>query len=204
MLKFLEQFYQVYSSFSRNPLYIFGESYGGKYAPAVAYAIHLANGSGGTNINLKGIGLGDGLIDPESQMQGYAELAYQFSLADINEVETIRTYERNLNSAIRSKDFLKAFDIFDEFLNGDFYPYPTYFYNITGNSNYFNLNDPDYPPNPYGSFLRLPSVRDALHVGDIPCSSVCCRNSHSIRSRLQWNCRISLESGCDGLRQALG
>jgi hypothetical protein len=31
-----------------------------------------------------------------------------------------------------------AFEVFDELLNGDFFPYPTYFRNITGLSDYFN------------------------------------------------------------------
>ena len=29
--------------------------------------------------------------------------------------------------------------VFDTLLNGDLYPYPTYFYNITGTANYFNF-----------------------------------------------------------------
>jgi vitellogenic carboxypeptidase-like protein len=52
------------------------------------------------------------------------------------------------------------------FLNGDFYPYPTYFENITGTNNYFNFLDPVYPPNPYPTFLNLTSTREAIHVGN--------------------------------------
>ena len=29
--------------------------------------------------------------------------------------------------------------VFDMLLNGDIFPYPTYFYNITGSTNYFNI-----------------------------------------------------------------
>jgi hypothetical protein len=43
-----------------NPFFIFGESYGGHYAPATA-------GRVGTTLNLVGVGVGNGLTDPEVQ-----------------------------------------------------------------------------------------------------------------------------------------
>jgi hypothetical protein len=32
-----------------------------------------------------------------------------------------------------------TFQIFDFLLNGDIYPYPTYFFNVTGSTNYYNI-----------------------------------------------------------------
>ena len=41
------------------------QSYAGKYVPAIAYRIHLENqGTPKVKINLKGIAIGDGLVDP--------------------------------------------------------------------------------------------------------------------------------------------
>ena len=41
------------------------QSYAGKYVPALAYRIHLENqGSPKVKINLKGVAIGDGLVDP--------------------------------------------------------------------------------------------------------------------------------------------
>jgi len=99
-------------------------------------------------------------------------------------------YERRILDFVRQNDTVKAFYVFDELLNGDFYPYPTYFTNvrrfyrpvvtalthtflfqITGSSNYFNLLSPVYPPNPFGDFLNLPSTQQALHVGSVKYSS---------------------------------
>ena len=54
---------------------------------------------------------------------------------------------------IAAQNWQAAFDAFDEMLNGDFYPYPTYFYNITGYSDYFNFLQPVYPPNPFETVL---------------------------------------------------
>jgi len=48
-----------------------------------------------------------------------------------------------------------------------FFPYKTYFTNITGTLNYFNFLDPDYPPNPYPQYLNLRDTRAKIHVGNI-------------------------------------
>ena len=37
------------------------------------------------------------------------------------------------------KNTCYASKVFDMLLNGDIYPYPTYFYNATGSTNYFNI-----------------------------------------------------------------
>ena len=40
------------------------QSYAGKYVPALGYHIHNANPSAKLKINLKGLLIGDGLVDP--------------------------------------------------------------------------------------------------------------------------------------------
>ena len=41
------------------------QSYAGKYVPAIAYRIHVENkGNPKVKINLKGVAIGDGLVDP--------------------------------------------------------------------------------------------------------------------------------------------
>lgn len=51
LLNALEQFFQVFPEYKQNDFFVTGESFGGHYVPAVAYAIHTSNSS----INLKGI-----------------------------------------------------------------------------------------------------------------------------------------------------
>jgi carboxypeptidase C (cathepsin A) len=43
ILKFMLTFYQYAPALASNPLYIYGISYGGVFAPTLAYAIHLHN-----------------------------------------------------------------------------------------------------------------------------------------------------------------
>ena len=65
---------------------------------------------------------------------------------------------------IQKGDYLKAFEAFDMYINGDFWPYGTYYYNVTGLTSYFNFLDPVYPSNPYDVFLNLPETQDSINV----------------------------------------
>jgi len=164
----LLQFFQVFSEVAHNDFYIAGESYAGKYVPATAYHIHQENRKTTHKINLKGITIGDGAVDPISQFTHYDDLMYQIGLADERQAEVIGAYQQQIIEGIGQGDLIHAFRAFDELMNGDFYPHPTYFFNITGTNNYFNFLNPNYPANPYPQFLNLPSTRAAIHVGQWP------------------------------------
>lgn len=65
---------------------------------------------------------------------------------------------------------MAAFQCFDMLLNGDIYPYPTLFQNVTGFTYYFNMLW-NQDPKPYGdweSYVQMPGMRSALHVGQRP------------------------------------
>eukprot|EP00622_Pseudochattonella_farcimen_P006047 FR741788.1.p1 GENE.FR741788.1~~FR741788.1.p1 ORF type:complete len:264 (+),score=46.28 FR741788.1:115-792(+) len=88
-----------------------------------------------------------------------------------SEREVFRDYEAKIQSSLGKNDLLGAFGHFDEMLNGDF-TFPTYYYNVTGMTNYFNFEqgddgDCDYPDF-YGDWLDTDAVRELIHVGDIP------------------------------------
>eukprot|EP01092_Planopodium_desertum_P007783 TRINITY_DN321_c0_g1_i1.p1 TRINITY_DN321_c0_g1~~TRINITY_DN321_c0_g1_i1.p1 ORF type:complete len:455 (-),score=72.62 TRINITY_DN321_c0_g1_i1:52-1416(-) len=168
LYSFLTQFFQVFPDYQGNDFYISGESYGGKYTPSISYYIHEMNkiAPPAQQINLQGLSIGDGLVDPITQFIGISDLLYYFGMADMAEVQYIQnTYETPFLEALGSGDLLEAFRLFDEFMNGDFYQYHTYFFNITGTNDYFNFLDPVYPPNPYPQYLMLNATRNAIHVG---------------------------------------
>ena len=60
----LTQFYQVFPELSSHDLYVTGESYGGKYVPALAWKIHQMNNKydGTTMLPLKGLAIGQALF----------------------------------------------------------------------------------------------------------------------------------------------
>ncbi|KAL7504889.1 hypothetical protein ACHAXN_002443 [Cyclotella atomus] len=81
---FLQAFMQSEDGkkYSKNPLFIVGESYGGHYAPAIAHRIWRGNKDlkeGLLSLNLAGLAVGNGLTNPEIQYQYYAEMAFHNS-----------------------------------------------------------------------------------------------------------------------------
>lgn len=67
---FLQAFFRKFPQYSQNPLYIVGESYGGHYAPAIAHRVWRGNKTlkkDAIKLNLSGVGIGNGLTDPEEQ-----------------------------------------------------------------------------------------------------------------------------------------
>ncbi|KAL3655194.1 hypothetical protein CASFOL_000980 [Castilleja foliolosa] len=86
----IKKFVALDSSFSTRPLYITGESYAGKYLPALGYYILKKK----SIFNLAGIAIGNGLTDPETQVSTHAVNAYNLGL--INEKQ--RTHLEKLQS----------------------------------------------------------------------------------------------------------
>jgi len=77
MFTFLQGFFTKLPRFQNNDFYIFGESYGGHYVPAISHRIWEGNMAGeGVTIPMKGIGIGNGLTNPEIQYQYYAEMGH--------------------------------------------------------------------------------------------------------------------------------
>lgn len=81
----ITRFVQLDPAFKHRPIYITGESYAGKYVPAIGYHILNKNANLGVSerVNLAGVAIGDGLTDPETQVATHALNAYYVGL--INE-----------------------------------------------------------------------------------------------------------------------
>jgi carboxypeptidase C (cathepsin A) len=85
---FLSSFFEVFDHLKTAPLYIVGESYGGRYVPAIADEITRRG-----EIALAGIGVGNGVIDP-LQESSYAKYAYYHGMIGEQAKEYIEyTYE---------------------------------------------------------------------------------------------------------------
>nr|CAI5866225.1 unnamed protein product [Callosobruchus analis] len=88
----LQQFFTLFPELRKNYFFITGASYAGKYISVLAYTIHRSNASANEKINLKGVAIGNGYIDPTHQI-GFAEYAYQLGLVDKNTSDIVRIYE---------------------------------------------------------------------------------------------------------------
>ncbi len=76
----LIRFYKRHPQYQQVPLYIFGESYAGKYIPYFASYIIKQNKQNKYNIKLKGIGIGDGLVNPIVQAFMYGKFLLDHDL----------------------------------------------------------------------------------------------------------------------------
>lgn len=76
MYNFLQHFFKKYANFRSNEFFVFGESYGGHYVPAIGNRIYSGNAAGeGLHINLKGVGMGNGHTKTSVQYQYYPTMA---------------------------------------------------------------------------------------------------------------------------------
>lgn len=78
---FLKGFYAKYPEFKDRPLYISGESYAGHYIPFIgSYMLNNPNMFKNEGINLQGVAIGNGWVDPYNQYGAYSQFAYDNKL----------------------------------------------------------------------------------------------------------------------------
>lgn len=166
----LVQFFQIFKEFQPNNFYVTGESYAGKYVPAISYKIHMENQkSPKVSINFKGMAIGDGLCDPVTMMDKYASFMYNLGMLDELQRDYFQSMTDKAVQYIQHEQYLDAFTIFDMLLNGDIIKEPSYFRNVSGLSDYYNFLRTEEPKeyDYYGNYLADPAVRRAIHVGNL-------------------------------------
>ncbi|KAK4329124.1 hypothetical protein Pmani_000504 [Petrolisthes manimaculis] len=164
----LLQFFTLFPELQHNAFYVTGESYAGKYVPALAYTIHKNNPAANLKINLQGLAIGDGLCDPVT-MTDYGDLLYQVGLIDSLDKEYFKNQSDQIVSLINKQQWLQAFTLFDDLLNGDKSGHPSYFTNVTGLTNYYNFlaNGEPEDMNYWSKYINQATVRRAIHVGNL-------------------------------------
>ncbi|CAG2122037.1 unnamed protein product, partial [Medioppia subpectinata] len=167
-----------------NDFYITGESYAGKYVPAIAYKIHSEGNA--SNIQLKGIAIGDGLCDPKTQFN-VGEYLFQIGLLDENQRDYVNGETNKAVHYIDQQNYLEAFKIFDYLLNGDLINTTSYFTNVTGLTFYYNFLL-DVAPQEFAYFpqyVGLEDTRRAIHVGNLTFSDGNTVEMHIINDIMQ-------------------
>lgn len=188
----LRQFVGAFS-LGNTPVLITGESYGGSlwggalaasrlaltpplrslaghYVPASAYTVHVNNQAGVLpHVNLRGIAVGNGFVAPAEMSSGYADAIFNAGLIDDREYLVAQSYVANISAALAEEDYLRAYLVWDAFLNGDSTPGGSWFDNVTGGVNYYNVAS-ELPASfsNFVPYVSSPSVRAAIHVGNQP------------------------------------
>ncbi|KAF0469548.1 alpha/beta-hydrolase [Gigaspora margarita] len=83
-LLFLDQFFEIFPEYSKDEIYIAGESFAGTFIPYIASGILKRNSETNTTTNriynLKGIAIGNGWVDPITQYNAYYTYAINHDL----------------------------------------------------------------------------------------------------------------------------
>ncbi|CAF4082433.1 unnamed protein product [Rotaria sp. Silwood2] len=155
----LTQFFQLYNEYVLCPFYVTGESYGGKYVPAIVYKIHMENPQAKVKINLKGMAIGDGLIDPYNEWD-YGPAMYQFGLIDEQQLERVNLQTSLARTAIELKQYLLAYAIFSNLMD-------LFYTEKTGLNDVYNYLLTQYPEafSYYVPWVTASENRRKIHVG---------------------------------------
>ena len=99
------------------PLYVTGESYGGKYIPAITEKILINNDKnredGNTDriIKLKGMAIGNPWMDPVMQTKFRLETGFELGFLDTKQYETLMKSYNILPQLVDSKEWKLAFEL---------------------------------------------------------------------------------------------
>ncbi|KAL1918774.1 uncharacterized protein VTP21DRAFT_2796 [Calcarisporiella thermophila] len=164
LLVFMDKFYELHPEQRSRPLYITGESYGGKYVPSFSYAIHRRNeqikSSNGPQehlIPLAGLAVGNGLTDPLTQVPTHGPHAYYLGLVSPEQRDLIQSLTDQVVSHIQAQDFLAARNARNKMFG--------VFANATGNVNWYDVRRVDQiNKRPMLAFLKKPETLQLLHL----------------------------------------
>ena len=82
LITLLQIFMNEHHYFRNNSLHVFGQSYGGKMAPALAYYLLKAIKEGKIICNLRGVGIGNGFVSPVDFILSISPILYQMGAID--------------------------------------------------------------------------------------------------------------------------
>ena len=160
-ITFIQGFLQKHPEMRGRDFFIAGESYGGKYEPAMASAIidHNVQASDDEQIPLKGVLIGNGFVDPVTQRLSIRHLSLALGSIQFDSIPELDTMEQRCQEANGRKD-VNAPDIcgdvsgFISHMDGGMDMYDSRW--LASNSSYQN--------DMVNEYLNYPEVVSNLHV----------------------------------------
>lgn len=157
LLEFVHQFLEMFPELRHAPLFIAGQSYAGKYVPALGIQIHRYNKENNNTINLRGISIGNGLIELRNVMH-YSDLCRNLGLLDGEEIDVITKLEEEVVQLIDNKRLVDAANKFNETIE--------YIKKQSGVNVYNFIKDPSTKAPEFESYITKSDVRELIHVGN--------------------------------------
>uniref|UniRef100_A0A0C9RTJ1 Carboxypeptidase n=1 Tax=Wollemia nobilis TaxID=56998 RepID=A0A0C9RTJ1_9CONI len=106
----LQAFYSLNPQFRSRPFYVTGESYAGKYVPALSYYMVSQLDKAGSDraLRIDGLAIVSGLTHPEVQVQTHAKVAYAMGLIDFQQKIHLETLQLKAASLARQQKWKDA------------------------------------------------------------------------------------------------
>ncbi|XP_075992655.1 venom serine carboxypeptidase-like [Anticarsia gemmatalis] len=155
----LKQFLLVFPELKTAPLYLAGESYAGKYVPAMAMEIHRrTQGKPDPGVNLQGLIVGNAYIDPD-MISHLAWPFYYFGLLEKEQLEIVKPLVDSFHEDIKANRSIEAKNKWNSLI--------TVLLFLTHQKHAYNFLRDELPVGKYIKFLQTSEVKKAIHVGDI-------------------------------------
>ena len=155
----LDQVIQLYPELLNIELYLFGESYGGKYVPALAS--YMLENASSYSWRFSGIGIGDGLVDTPIQITTYADFIYYHGIASLKEKQFVQELQNEFTNAYTAGDYETASNIFWNINYFVMYKNVVNFYNVDCD---ISCGLESYMWGAYARLLNLPEIKNQLNV----------------------------------------
>ncbi|KAG8362816.1 hypothetical protein BUALT_BualtUnG0034300 [Buddleja alternifolia] len=106
----IKKFVALDELFKTRPIYITGESYAGKYIPAIGYYILRRNQflPRGKRVNLGGVAIGNGLTDSEIQVATHGVNAYNLGLINEKQKALLEEFQFEAVGFVKSGNWSEA------------------------------------------------------------------------------------------------
>jgi len=101
---------RLHPNLKTSPVYIAGESYAGKYIPAIAHYIYKQHDSGGTAVNLAAIMIGNGETKPYTSYASTPDYLFQRGYIDETQQEWAHEQLKVCKQQVLDKDYIAAFE----------------------------------------------------------------------------------------------
>ncbi|XP_041977441.1 uncharacterized protein LOC121731840 [Aricia agestis] len=159
----VQQLLQVFPELRNAPLYIAGESYAGKYVPALAMEIHKHNNTSELHVNLKGLMLGNAYVDPE-MIARISRSFYYFGLLDKEQLGIVEPLLSKFRQDIANNDSIGAKNKWNSLI--------VILLFMTNQRHAYNFLKDDSEMGHFIPFFDSSNIKKAIHVGDIKFSFV--------------------------------
>ncbi|ACL03319.1 peptidase S10 serine carboxypeptidase [Desulfatibacillum aliphaticivorans] len=153
----MKTFFLHHPEYLNCELYLTGESYAGKYLPAIAKEMYAENQSGQRSFNIKGVAIGDGWMHPELHIAKTMEYAYAMGFIDIKQAQILRRRFSAYQELLEAGEMTAANDLGNRISNT--------LLDCGGGPDIYDVRDwSGIPIDNVKAYCQLDAVKSALHV----------------------------------------